>query len=271
MAASVAGGVCVGAAVTSMVSADDVDPAHSLPWGWDHKGSYLFDGMLPIPTLNCFDRRSLRRGFEVYRQVCSTCHSLKLIRFRELVGLIYTPEQAKALAAAYEVEDGPNDEGEMFMRPGVLADAFPPVYANDKQAANVNGGAIPPDLSLISYARHGGEDYLFSLLTGYKEPPAGVILRDGLYFNPYFQGGALGMPPPLQMEGVEWEDGTPPTIAQQAKDVSTFLAWASEPKADERKKFGFQAVIICCFMAAGAGYYKRFKWSVIKNRKISYI
>lgn len=221
--------------------------------------------------MNAFDSRSLRRGFEVYRQVCSTCHSLKLIRFRELVGLIYTEEQGKALAASYEIEDGPNDEGEMFLRPGLLSDAFPPVYANDKAAAAMNGGAVPPDMSLISYARHGGEDYLFSLLTGYHEPPAGVVVRPGLYWNAYFSGGVIGMPPPLNMEGVEYEDGTPATIAQQAKDVATFLAWASEPKQDERKKFGFQGFLLLSAMTFGAGYYKRFKFSILKNRKISYI
>lgn len=148
---------------------------------WSHQGKY-----------NSFDSASLRRGFEVYRQVCSTCHSLEYIHYRNLIGNTHTEEQAKALAQSIEVSDGPDDNGEMFDRPGKLADALPKPYANDEAGRAANNGALPPDLSLITKARPHGEDYIFALLTGYSEPPAGFALRPGLYYNRYFAGGALG-------------------------------------------------------------------------------
>jgi ubiquinol-cytochrome c reductase cytochrome c1 subunit len=248
---------------TAIVGAGGVafasDALHAPHHHWYHKG-----------YMNCYDAAALRRGYEVYRQVCSTCHSMEYVAFRNLVGNSHTEEQAKALANSYEVKDGPNDEGEMFDRPGKLSDAFPAPYPNEEYARMINAGALPPDLSCIVKARHSGDDYVFSLLTGFREPPAGVTLRQGLHYNPYFPGGAIGMAPPLMDEGVEYEDGTVATVSQQAKDVTTFLAWCSEPEADERKKMGFQWMTSLVAMAAIAGYYKRFKWNLLKTRKISY-
>lgn len=168
---------------------------------------------------------SMRRGFEVYRQVCSTCHSVRYLHYRQLIGETHSEVQAKALAESVVVKDGPNDAGEYFERPGRLSDPLPKPYPNDEYARYINGGALPPDLSLIVKARHGGADYIYALLTGYREPPHGVTLRQGLYYNPYFQGGAIAMPPPLNDGGIEYEDGTAPTISQQAKDVTVFLNW----------------------------------------------
>jgi ubiquinol-cytochrome c reductase cytochrome c1 subunit len=183
---------------------------------------------------------SLRRGFEVYRQVCSSCHSLQYRCYRHLVGVSHTEEQAKALAASVQVKDGPNDAGEYFMRPGKLFDAFPSPYANEEMARSMNGGAAPPDLSLMVLARPGGEDYVMALLNGYQEPPAGLTLRDGLNYNVYFPGNAISMAKPLNDGAVEYEDGTPATVTQMAKDVVTFLTWTASPELDERKKDGMK-------------------------------
>jgi ubiquinol-cytochrome c reductase cytochrome c1 subunit len=142
---------------------------------------------------------------------------------------------------------------------------------NDQAGRAANNGALPPDLTLMVKARHSGADYLFSLLTGYCEPPAGKNIMTGLYYNPYFPGGAIAMPPPLNDGGVEYEDGTPATISQQAKDVVQFLNWCAEPEADERKKFGFQYMTAVAFLALMSGYYKRVRFSPLKTRQISYL
>jgi len=199
--------------------------------------------------------------------VCA-CHSLESIAFRQLVGVTHDVEGAKAFASKYDIKDGPNDQGEMFTRPGRLADRFPSPYANEEAARFANGGALPPDLSLIVKARHGGEDYIFALLTGYTAPPAGISLRNGLYYNPYFPGGAIAMPPPINDGQIDYPDEKiPNTQSQLAKDVSTFLAWASEPTQDERKLMGCKAVVAMAMTAALSFYYKRFKWGVLKTRK----
>ena len=158
-----------------------------------------------------------------------TPRSLKRIHYRELVGVCYTEAEAKARAADINVVDGPNDAGEMFDRPGKLSDALPSPYKNEEQARSINNGANPPDLSLINKARGRGEDYVFALLTGYHKPPPGVVMAEGQYYNPYFPGGKIGMPPPLEDGKVEYPDGTPATASQMAKDVAVFLAWAAEP------------------------------------------
>lgn len=185
---------------------------------------------VPQGWFDAFDTAAIRRGHQVYQQVCAACHSMNFIHFRDLVGVCYTEAEAKAMAEEIEVVDGPNDQGEMFERPGKLSDPFPSPYANEEAARYANGGAYPPDLSLITKARHNGQNYIFALLLGYRTPPAGVTMREGLYYNPYFPGGAIAMPKMLVDEGVEYDDGTPATESQMAKDVVTFLAWASEPE-----------------------------------------
>jgi ubiquinol-cytochrome c reductase cytochrome c1 subunit len=174
------------------------------------------------------------------------------------------------MIADVEVVDGPNDQGEMFERPAKISDGLPKPYANDEAARAGNNGALPPDLSLISKARHGGPDYIFALLTGYVDPPEGRELLEGLHYNPYFPGAAIAMEKQLNDGQVEYEDGTEATASQMAKDVSVFLAWASEPEHDTRKKMGLQWIGGLIIMAALTGYYKRLRWAPLKTRKISY-
>jgi ubiquinol-cytochrome c reductase cytochrome c1 subunit len=220
----------------------------------------------------CRDTKSIRRGYQVYKEICSSCHSMKFLHYRDLVGVAYSDAEAKYLAEQVDVQDGPNDDGEMFERPGKLSDTFPSPYENEEQARMINNGALPPDLSLIAKARHGGEDYLFALLTGYREAPAGVTVNEdaGQYYNPYFPGGKIGMPLQLRDGGVEYDDGTPATASQMARDVCTFLAWAAEPHQDGRKRVGQQFMLALCICAMIAGYHKRFRWAPLKTQKISY-
>merc|ERR1719318_353586 len=161
---------------------------------------------------------------------------MRYLAFRNLVGVSHTEEEVKEIAMEDQFLDGPDESGEMFMRPGKPADYFPKPFANDAAAAAANNGAIPPDLSYITLARHGNEDYIYHLLNGYCDPPAGIDLREGQYFNPYFPGGAIGMAPPIYNEIIEYDDGTPATQSQVAKDVCTFLTWAASPEHDMRKK-----------------------------------
>jgi len=221
--------------------------------------------------MSSFDHAAIRRGFQVYQQVCSLCHSLERVAYRNLVGVAFSEEEVKAICAdAPEVIDGPNDSGEMYERPAKLSDYLPSPYKNEEEARMANSGALPPDLSLIIKARHAGDDYLFALLTGYRDAPEGVHLRQGLYYNPYFPGGAIGMPKQLEDGGVEYEDGTPATASQMAHDVTVFLSWAAEPEHDDRKRMGIKWVSGLLIMIAFTGFYKRLRWSVMKNRKISY-
>jgi len=236
------------------------DHIPSLDYGWSHHGA-----------MNSYDCASIRRGFQVYRQVCASCHSLEKVAFRHLVGVTHTEAELKKIAASYEITDGPNDAGEMFTRPGKLFDFFPSPYANEAAARAANGGAYPPNLSLMTKARHGGADYIFALLTGYVEAPAGKTMLPGLHYNPYFPGGAIAMAKQLVDGQVEYEDGTPATETQMAKDVAAFLAWAAEPEHDARKSGGLQMLLACVAAVAITGYYKRFLWSVFKSRKITYV
>jgi len=235
------------------------DGLHPAAYPWSHKGPF-----------DSFDHASIRRGFQVYREVCAACHSLDRIAWRNLVGSSHTADQARVLAEEIEYEDGPNDIGENFKRPGKLSDYLPAPYPNEEAARAANGGALPPDLSLIIKSRHGGADYVYSLLTGYVDPPAGVEIREGLNYNPYFPGGAIAMARTLFDGVVEYDDGTPATVSQMAKDVVIFLSWAAEPEHDERKKMGLKAVIILSALFGLSVYMKRFKWSALKNRKLVY-
>lgn len=243
---------------TVAYASDEAEHGLECPsYPWPHQG-----------ILSSYDHASIRRGHQVYQQVCASCHSMSLISYRDLVGVAYTEEETKAMAAEIEVVDGPNDEGEMFTRPGKLSDRFPQPYANEQAARFANGGAYPPDLSLITKARHNGQNYVFALLTGYRDPPAGVSIREGLHYNPYFPGGAIAMPKMLNDGAVEYEDGTPATEAQMGKDVVSFLAWAAEPEMEERKLMGFKWIFVLSLALLQAGYYRRLKWSVFKSRKL---
>lgn len=227
---------------------------------WSHNG-----------LISALDHASVRRGYEVYKQVCSACHSMKYIAYRNLIGVTHTEAEAKAEAEGIMVRDGPDDNGNYYDRPGKLSDYFPSPYPNEEAARAANNGAYPPDLSYIVSGRKGGEDYIFSLLTGYCDAPAGVQLREGQYFNPYFPGGAIGMAQVLYNEVIEYEDGTPATQSQLAKDVSTFLKWTSEPEHDVRKSLIIKVLGIMGFLTVISYYIKRHKWSVLKSRKIFYV
>jgi len=246
------------AALEHSVAGGDLElhPPH-LPWS--HGG-----------TFQALDHSSIRRGYEVYKQVCSACHSMRFIAYRNLIDVSHTEAEAKREAEEIMVTDGPNEEGLMFQRAGKLSDYFPSPYANDEAARAANNGAFPPDLSYITAARHGGEDYVFALLTGYCDAPAGIALREGQYFNPYFPGGAISMAQALYNEVIEYSDGTPPTASQMAKDVSTFLKWAAEPEHDTRKQMALKCTMMFSMLAVITYYLKRHKWSSLKSRKIAF-
>jgi len=207
---------------------------------------------------------------------------MNMVAFRTLEGLGYTEEQVRAIAAEYEVEDGPDDNGDMFTRPATPSDHFPSPFANPEQAAASNNGAVPPDFSLIAKARgahrgfptfivdiftqyaEGGVDYIYSLLTGYEDPPEGVEIPEGTYYNPYFLNApSLAMAPPLSDGLVSYEDGTPETVDQYARDVAAFLMWAAEPHLEARKQTGFTVMIFLVLFGALVYLTKRKVWAEV--------
>ena len=214
-----------------------------------------------------YDKSSLQRGLQVYIEVCASCHSLKYIAYRNLSDLGYNKDEIKAFASSFTVVDGPDDDGEMFERPGVPADYFVSPYPNMNAARAANGGAYPPDLSLIKKARVGGADYLYSLLIGYKEPPEDLEVRDGLYYNKYYGGNLIAMPQPLYQDGVEYADGTNASIEQMAADVTEFLTWAAEPEMEARKRTGIAAVSFLLIMAVLSYIAKQQIWANVKKKQ----
>ncbi|KAL0270950.1 UNVERIFIED_CONTAM: hypothetical protein PYX00_008214 [Menopon gallinae] len=240
----------------SVKAHDNLHPA-KLPW--NHNGWF-----------QSLDHASIRRGYEVYKQVCSACHSMEFMTYRRLINVSHTEEEAKREAEEVNVQDGPDDNGEFFTRPGRISDHFPSPYPNIEAARAANNGAYPPDLSLITLARPGGEDYIFHLLTGYVDPPAGIPMREGMYYNPYFPGGSISMAKALYDEVIEYSDGTPATASQLAKDVCTFLKWSAEPEFDVRAKLALKTVLLFPIAFFIAWYYKRFVWMSLKSRKIVY-
>ncbi len=221
------------------------------------KLDWSFDGLF-----GTYDRASLQRGYQVYKEVCAACHSMRLVSFRHLEALGYTEDEVKAFASEYEVTDGPNDDGEMFDRPARPSDRFPSPFPNDNAARASNGGALPPDFSLITKARAGGPDYIHALLTGYKEAPAGVALGTGMYYNEYFPGHQIAMAPPLSDETVTYADGQPkPTLDQLSRDVAHFLNWASEPELEQRKQTGWKVIIFLVIFTILAYVTKRRIWA----------
>ena len=190
-----------------------------------------------------FDRSSLQRGYQVYQEVCSACHSIQYLSYRNLSekgGPGFSLDESKAIAAQFEVTDGPNEDGEMFIRPGRLSDKFVNPFPNVKAAAAANGGAYPPDMSVLAKARKGGADYIYSLLMGYEEAPAGYELDDGVYYNKYMSGNKIKMAEPISDGIVEYADATETTKAQISRDVTTFLVWAADPHLESRHKIGFK-------------------------------
>ena len=214
-----------------------------------------------------FEQSSLQRGFQVYVEVCASCHSLEYIAFRNLADLGYNEAEIKAIAAQYDVEDGPNDEGEMFTRPGIPADRFPSPYPNEQAARAANGGAYPPDLSLMVKARPNGADYLYSLLVGYIDAPETVNVPDGMYYNDAYGGNMIAMPQPLYGEDVEYADGHDATIEEHAKDVTAFLAWTAEPELEERKRMGVASLFFLIVMTVLSYFAMRFIWADVKKAK----
>jgi cytochrome c1 len=216
---------------------------------------WSFDGVF-----GTYDRSALQRGFQVYKEVCAACHGLNLVAFHDLAapgGPGFTAAQAKAIAAGYKIAAEPNEDGDIFddkgnrlTRSGTLADHFPPPFANDAAARANNSGALPPDLSLIVKARQGGANYVYSILTGFNQKvPHGVTVPDGKYYNPYFPGRTIAMPPPLNQGSVSFNDGTPTTVTNEAKAVVTFLTWASAPELEARHRIGLQVLAFLVLLA----------------------
>ena len=215
-----------------------------------------------------FDRASLQRGYQVYTEVCAACHSMKYLSYRNLSekgGPEFSVAQAKAIAASFEVTDGPNADGEMFQRPGKLSDKFVMPYENVKAAEAANGGAYPPDMSVLVKARGGGVDYIYSLLQGYEEAPSGMILDDGVHYNKYMYGNKIKMSAPLSDGIIEYSDGTNASVEQMSKDVTTFLMWAAEPSLEARHQMGFKAIVYLIILTILVYFSMKRIWSRVKS------
>ena len=229
------------------------------------KNDWSFEGIF-----GTFDRSSLQRGYQVYQEVCSGCHSIQHLSYRNLSekgGPEFSLDEAKAIAAQFEVTDGPNDEGEMFTRPRRLSDKFVNPFPNIQAATAANGGAYPPDMSVLVKARKGGADYIYSLLLGYEEAPAGYEIDDGVYYNKYIPGNKIMMSKPLSEGAVEYSDGTQATETQMAKDVVTFLTWAAEPNLEARHKMGFKVFIFLIILLTLVYFSKQKVWSRLDSKE----
>jgi ubiquinol-cytochrome c reductase cytochrome b/c1 subunit len=267
IALMVAGGVFAGSAQNAKAEEQETPPSQK----WSFSGPF-----------GKYDRGALQRGLKIYKEVCSNCHSLSYIAFRNLAdpgGPGYSPAQAAAFASEYKIKDGPNDQGEMFERPGRPADYFPAPFPNEQAARAANGGGLPPDLSLIAKARsyergfpwfifdfftqfqEQGPNYISALLQGYEKTPQGVTLPEGTYYNKYFPGHAIKMPQPLTKGQVTFDDGSPATLEQYAHDVATFLMWAAEPKMEARKQLGYQVFVFLIIFAGLMYFTKKKVWA----------
>jgi len=261
LGSAVAGGVALTSSFERSIKAGDPDRfAHPPHLRWPHENLW-----------ESYDAKSIRRGYEVYKNVCQSCHGCFTVAYRMLRNTCMTPEEAKAEAKSHMHLDGPNDEGQMFERPGKTVDYLKEPYANEAEAAFANGGKAPPNLGVIVHARHGYENYLFALLTGYQDPPAGYELDEGLHFNPYFRGGALAMPPPIYNEVLEYSDGTPATKSQVAKDVTCFLRFAAEPWHDERKKLGLKMFMLLGIVTTAFAFYFKKGASSVQQARVQFV
>ncbi len=238
-------------------SANSAEKVELLKTQWTFKGLF-----------GKFDRASLQRGYQVYNEVCASCHSMKYLSYRNLMeegGPEFSEDQAKAIAANFEILDGPNSDGEMFERPAKLSDKFVMPYPNEKAAQAANGGAYPPDMSVLAKARKGGVDYLYSLLLGYEDPPSNIQLDEGVYYNKFMYGNKIKMPKPLEDDLIEYSDGTTATEEQMAKDVVSFLMWSAEPHLEARHKMGFRAIIYLTILTVLVYFSMKKIWSRIES------
>ncbi len=253
--------VVVAGAVSLPANAQEAPPPPHQHWS--------FDG--PFGT---YDLAAAQRGYQVYSEVCSVCHSMQYLHYRNLEGIGLTDDQIKALAAADTVPKGLDDQGNVKEGPATPADQLKmpnPLYdpvlgtvvPNEQAARAAHGGALPPDLSLIVNAREGHADYIFGLLTGFADPPAGMQMQEGMNYNKYFPGHQIAMPPPLHDGQVTYADGTPATVEQMARDVVTYLAWAANPEMVERKQMGWRWVLFFLFMTGLTYAVKRKVWADI--------
>ena len=241
-------------AATHLNSAEKVD---YLKTDWSFKGLF-----------GKFDRGSLQRGYQVYTEVCSSCHSMKYVSYRNLGeqgGPEFSEAEVKAIAASFEVNDGPNADGEMFTRPGKPSDKFVMPYDNVKAAQAANGGAYPPDMSVLVKARGGGVDYIYSLLQGYEDVPSEMILDEGVYYNKYMYGNKIRMSAPLTEGIIEYGDGTEATVEQMSKDVTTFLMWTAEPHLESRHRMGFKAIVYLIILTILVYFSMKRIWSRIET------
>ncbi|MCW5699965.1 MAG: cytochrome c1 [Rhodospirillales bacterium] len=239
--------------------ADDASEEVSIPGqDWSFSGPF-----------GRYDQAALRRGLRVYIDGCWSCHSLRHVAFRNLstLGVGFGPEDIKALASEFDVQDGPNEDGEMFVRPGRPSDRFPPPFANKQMARQMNNGMVPPDLSLITKARPGGPDYVYAVLVGYQDPPDSQMPIPGMNYNPYVPARYTGMKAPLIDDLVEYDDGTEATVEQMAKDVTEFLAWAADPHMEARKKLGVRVVIFLALLTIMFIALKRETWAHLHERR----
>jgi len=221
---------------------------------------FSFEGLF-----GTFDRGSLQRGFQVYKEVCSACHAMRQLSYRNLLEIGLTEAQVRSIAAQFQVMDGPNDQGEMFERPARLSDRFRRPFPNEQAARAANNGAYPPDLSVIVKAREGFQDYIHALLIGYADPPPGFQLMDGMNYNKYFPGHQIAMPNVLNPGQVEFADGTEATVDQMARDVTTFLAWASEPMLEQRRQMGVRIILFLIVLGGLTYAVKRKIWADVKH------
>ncbi len=248
------GAIALGVAAAA-APAQAAGPAVALP-----DTRFSFDGFF-----GTFDRGSLQRGFQVYKEVCAACHGMRLLSYRNLLEIGLTEAQVRAIAAEYQVMDGPNDQGEMFERPARLSDRFRRPFANEQAARAANNGAYPPDLSVMVKARPSGADYLHALLTGYEDPPPGFTLMDGMNYNRYFPGFQIAMPNVLNPGQVEFADRTEATVDQMARDVTTFLAWAAEPELEQRRQMGVRIILFLIVLGGLTYAVKRKIWADLKH------
>lgn len=221
-----------------------------------------FDGMF-----GAVDRQAAQRGFQVYKEVCSVCHSMNQLSYRNLKNLGFSEDEIKELAKSVTIHDGPNDQGDMFDRPGLPSDHFVSPFANDQAARAANNGALPVDLSLIIKARENGANYVYSLLTGYQDAPEGFHMMPGLSYNEYFPGHQIGMPAPLSDGLVSYSDGTNATAEQMARDVVIFLQWAAEPEMEQRKAMGLKTLLFLIVFTTVFYIAKKRIWSRLEKNK----